>query len=292
MRRPFLLFSAVAGLASTLGLTAVAEVSRQDVAGPGVTLGDGWYKSEAYAGRTFRWVDNNASFTVRGSKSLAFVTVRVEGGPGLARTTFPLIVDDASGRQATAVQVTAAQPEQTLILPVKPNEDTRFSLHVEGGGKRTGSDPRTLNFRVFSIAEIGAPAPKVVSAGPEITSAEVRLGDGWYPLEHFKGETFRWVRNDARIVVQSAKSGHAQVKVLVQAGPSLASSPLRLTLRDEKGATVGAASVKDRATTYFTVDLAAGSTAFVLHADDAGDKQAPNDSRVLNFRVFRAAVLR
>lgn len=295
MRGSFLLFTAAAGLMSALGLyrsIAVAELSRKDIAGPGITLGDGWYKSEAYAGRDFRWVDNNASFTVRGSKSLAFVSVQLEGGPGLATTTFPLIVEDASGRQVTAVEVTAEQPRQLLILPLAPNVDTRFTLHVEGGGKHAGNDPRTLNFRVFSIAQIGVQAPAATATGSDITNADVRLGEGWYPLETVKGETFRWVRNDARLVVRAPKNEHAQLKLLVQAGPSLASSPLRLDVRDKKGVSVGSASVKDRATMYFTIDLVQGSNIFVLHADDAGDKKAPNDTRVLNFRVFRAALIR
>ena len=298
MRRSLLLLSAVAGLAlSSFGFHAIdpaIAAAQPDIAGPGITLHDGWYRDEAYAGQEFRWVNNDASFSVRGSKSPALVTIRVEGGPGLSTTTFPLIVRDASGRQVDAIQVTSAQPQQTLILPVTPNQETHFSLHVDGGGKHVGADSRTLNFRVFSIAEVGAPpsAPApVAQAAVEITGSSVRLGESWYPLESFKGETFRWVRNDAQVVVRAPKSGHGQLKVALQAGPSLASAPLHLELRDSRGSAVGSASVKDRATTYFTVDLASGNNVFFLHADDAGSKVASGDTRVLNFRVFRVALI-
>jgi hypothetical protein len=296
MPRFFLLPPIVALLVAMLfyvhAVAPAAATAQSDIAGPGVMLGDGWYKEEAYGGQEFRWVDNDASFSVRCAKSLAFVAIRAEGGPGLSTTTFPLIVRDASGRQVDAVEVTAGQPQQTLILPVVPNEDTHFSLHVDGGGKRMGSDSRTLNFRVFSIAEAGnVPQAQPAAQSVEITSSDVRLGDGWYPLENFKGETFRWVRNDAQLVVHVPKDGHAQLKVAVQAGPSLAASPLHLDLRDARGEVVGSASVKDRAVTYFTVDLTSGNNVFFLHANDAGAKVASGDSRVLNFRVFRLALV-
>ena len=138
-----------------LAVVIAASSMRPDIAGPGIVLGKGWYPYETYQGAHFRWVDDDARFTIPAPKrKLAYVMIRAEGGPGLATTTFPLRVLDASGRQVAAVQVTAAQPEQLLILPVRPGVPNTFRLHVDGGGKHAGKDPRILNFRVFRMTRI------------------------------------------------------------------------------------------------------------------------------------------
>ena len=138
-----------------LAALIAASPARADIVGPGIVLGQGWYAYETYQGAHFRWVDDDARFTIPAPKRrLAYVMIRAEGGPGLGTTTFPLRVLDASGRQVDAVQVTATQPQQLLILPVRPGVANTFRLHVDGGGKHVGKDPRILNFRVFRIALI------------------------------------------------------------------------------------------------------------------------------------------
>jgi len=141
-----------------------------DITSPGISLGSNWWAFESYQGKSFRWVNNDASFTITAPTArLVYVKIRAEGGPGLGTTTFPLRVLDGRRRQVDAVFVTAQAPEQTLILPVAAGSNV-FILHVDGGGKHSRSDTRILNFRVFALTFPGA---KQVTADAEIRGGEI-----------------------------------------------------------------------------------------------------------------------
>jgi hypothetical protein len=267
-----------------------------DIASSGILLQRGWYPLEASAGRSFRWVDNDATFTIEAPTArLVFVTLAAEGGPGLGTTSFPVRVLDAGGRQVDAVLVTAQQRDNVLILPVNAGGST-FKLHVDGGGKRVGADPRILDFRVFALTFPGTHAAQVSTvhaaqrAGADITEGGVRIGNGWYPLEHFAGNTFRWVDNDAQLIVDAPKPQRAQLRLSVATGPGMAQRPFTLFLRDRGGRALGSARVNDLSNVTFPVELRLGPNAFVLHGDGGG-KPAVNDPRTLNFRVLHVALV-
>jgi hypothetical protein len=284
----FVAFLFAAGL-----VAAAATAPALDIASSGVVLGPGWYGLETDRGRQFRWVDNDATFTVKAPTArLVYLNIAAEGGPGVGSTSVAVRVLDTKGRQVDAVLITALQEQQLLILPVSAGGST-FRLHVDGGGKRAGKDSRRLNFRVFALTFPGTgPAPVAAPpapSGPDIADNGVLIGNGWYPLEHFKGDTFRWVDNDAQLVVEAPKDEHAQLWLSVESGPGMSQRPFQLFLRDAGGHAVGSARVKDLTNLYFTVDLRPGKNAFVLHADGGG-KSTPHDPRTLNFRVLHVTL--
>jgi hypothetical protein len=256
----------------------------------GVTLGSGWYRYETYRGQHFRWVSNDARFVVSSSETTPLhLAFDVEPGPGLGDAkSFALLVNDSSGKTLARNLV---KGKQTVVfnLPTTPGRPATFMLHVDGGGKKIASDPRTLNFRVFGIAP--ASAAQVASGGPDIISeADVTLGKNWYPLEHFGGETFRWVDNDAQVIVASKAAQTRRLKVVAAAGPSIVSpANFNLELRDQAGAPIQVGKIKARGTVYLELPLAAGSNTFALHAKSTGRK-ARNDARILDFRVFSLSV--
>jgi hypothetical protein len=257
--------------------------------GTGVTLGQGWYRFETYGGQSFRWVSNDARLVVRHpAGSTAHLELDVEPGPGLGQgvTHFDLFVRAANGNVVARVPVAGKQAVD-LNLPVQPGKDATFTLHVAGGGRHIAGDPRVLDFRVFRIATATGTTPE----GPDISSdPNLVLGDNWYPLEHFGGETFRWVDNDAQLIVNSDRAQTRRLKIVAAAGPSIKSpGNFMLALRDKKSETLQAGKIKARGTLYFSLPLAAGSNTFALHADSTG-KKAPNDPRVLDFRVFSLGV--
>jgi len=57
-------------------------------------------------------------------------------------------------RNASGTTVATINPDKkgnaTFSIPVKAGANS-FTLHVTGGGQKTSSDPRILNFRVFSL---------------------------------------------------------------------------------------------------------------------------------------------
>jgi hypothetical protein len=275
---------------TSLPATALATKGADIVAaGTGVTLGKGWYRYETYRGLHFRWVSNDARFLVHAPPATPLnLAFDVEAGPGLGTTNFTLLVKSSSGGTIARVPVKGKQ-SVIVTLPVTPGKDAAFSLHVDGGGQKVASDPRVLNFRVFSVAKSNG--AQLASGGPDIVSdPDVELGKNWYPLEHFAGETFRWVDNDAQVIVTSKSAQTRRLKVVAAAGPSIVSpANFILQLRDKSGRPIQIGKIKARGTVYLELPLVAGLNTFALHADSTGRK-APNDARVLDFRVFSLSV--
>jgi len=266
--------------------TAGPDIVARDL---GIALGKGWYPYESFHGQAFRWVDNDAQIVVgRPLASPERLSVTAEAGPGLGTVKFALSIRDAAGHVVQTVPVDGRERVQ-IALPVQPGHPATFTLHVAGKGKHVPKDPRILSFRVFEI-EPGNPAP----SGPklqEITrSPNVRIGRNWYPLEHFNGETFRWIDNDAEFIVTSDAVGQKRLRLDVAAGPSIKSpGDFELALEDPSGTQLQLADVHDRGTTYLNLPLHAGTNAFRLHVTSTGQK-APHDPRVLDFRVFSLSV--
>jgi hypothetical protein len=123
------------------------------------------------------------------------------------------------------------------------------------------------------------------------TTNDVALGSGWGRLEVHRGETFRWVSNDAIVYVATLRRVDHQVQLQLEPGPGVGLKPFNLQVLDgaENRAKL---SIRGRQPAVFV--LPAGEPAvhaLTLHTDDGG-KSSPNDSRVLNFRVFKIAVSR
>ncbi len=283
------------------GDQAAADIAAD---GAGLRLGAGWFPLETYAGETFRWVGNDAEVVVERTDARA-LTFEVEPGPGVGSKPFTLRVLDGAGAEIMAAEVRGRQRIE-IPLPAGLGGSAIFRLHADGGGLPTPSDPRTLNFRVFkleltgSAASYDAAALATLNAIPDIAPTEFRqaldrgeiptdglfVGEGWYPFESLNGETFRWVANDAEIVV-TAPSAAREIDLEIEPGPGLGLQPFELQLLDQQGHVVARAQVRGREAVKVALPTTAGQQAvFRLHADGGG-LPTPNDSRTLNFRVFR-----
>ena len=115
----------------------------------------------------------------------------------------------------------------------------------------------------------------------------VQFGNGWYPLETYGGQTFRWANNDAAITVRIAKS--SELVVDVEPGPGEGGRPGVLHLLDAAGEDVGSKTIVGRQLVKFTLPQGASPKSFVLHIDGGGAK-VPSDPRILDFRVFSVSV--
>jgi hypothetical protein len=259
--------------------------------GSGITLGTGWYLHENGAGGSFRWVANDAQFIVnRPTGSVKKIAITAEPGPGLGETKMTLHVLDRNGKQVASAVFNGKQ-RQRFDLGVTPGQDSLFVLRVDGGGKRVPHDPRTLNFRVFSIDDASSDA--ALGAGhPDIAGPGITLSDNWYPLEEYNNQTFRWVNNDARFDVTSAAAQTKRLKVLLAPGPGLTKpSSFDISLRDASGKEIQKATVHGLSTIYLNLPLAEGSNRFSLHVDGGGKAGgAKGDTRTLDFRVFSLTV--
>jgi hypothetical protein len=249
----------------------------------GVTLGSGWYPLEHYGGQTFRWVDDRAQFTIdRPASNDKTVAFDVEAGPGIGKPAFVLRVRDRSGHDV-ASQLVNGRERVAFELPVRANVASTFELRPVGGGKPAPHENRILNFRVFAVDD----RPSIALATPDIVSqGDVHIGRNWDPLEHFQGQTFRWVDNDAEISIDASHAGTKTLALDVSAGPAIVQpGDFAISLRDASGKTIATTHVRAAGTASFAVPLRKGANAFSLHVATTG-RFAPRDKRVLDFRVF------
>jgi hypothetical protein len=127
----------------------------------------------------------------------------------------------------------------------------------------------------------------------------VRLGAGWFQREMSGEEPFRWVDNDAELIISPPKhspvtsSGAQQARVLVldiEPGPGVNMSPFLLELRDASGKHLSEIRVKRRSVVTFALpNSEREEIRVVLHTGDGGIR-IPSDLRTLNFRLFRCKV--
>ena len=281
-------FMLILGCARTPAAAGAGDDITQ--AGSGLTLGSGWYTREVSDGRTFHWANNDAAIVIHNPQSdLEKVSIEIQGGPGLQHAQdFGLHLRDASNRDIAFVHVPGTQTVR-FDIPVRHGRDETVKLHVDGGGKKVPKDPRTLNFRVFSIATAFADE-KLAPGHPDIAAAPIHIGKNWYGLEMFKGDTFRWVNNDAEFTIDAKKSEQRRIKIVAEAGPAV-KNPAKwtLSLEDSSGKVLQTTSIVARRVAYLSVPLQVGTNAFRLHVDGTGIK-APGDSRTLSFRVFTMAL--
>jgi FkbM family methyltransferase len=118
-------------------------------------------------------------------------------------------------------------------------------------------------------------------------SDAITTGQGWYPFEHYRGQTFRWVANDAELIIREPTGTRQTLSLEVEPGPGVGSRPFMLQVLDEKGHPAATAEVKGRRVIHMRLPIVKGQSAiFRLHVEGGGIP-VPNDPRILNFRVFR-----
>jgi hypothetical protein len=120
----------------------------------------------------------------------------------------------------------------------------------------------------------------------DIVSPErgITLGGNWFPRELSGAEPFRWVDNDAELIV--AQPGEVSLSLDVEPGPGVDGEAFRLDIRDAAGATLASTIVERRSTVSLTLPVTRPDAHVFLHTDYGGAKIA-SDLRTLNFRVFR-----
>lgn len=122
-------------------------------------------------------------------------------------------------------------------------------------------------------------------------SRDIALGDGWYALETYRGQRFRWASNDVSVNVAVLDAAQALLQLVVEVGPGLGQDPLELTARLEDGTTLGTAIVKTKAPVSFALPPAfPRAYRVILSVRGGGKKGSYNDPRILNFRAFSIAV--
>ena len=116
-----------------------------------------------------------------------------------------------------------------------------------GDGRAVGA---RLSFIGFGPKSAQKGAPSDISRG-----LNLQLGDGWGVLETFQNETFRWVDNDAHIVVAADQGGSYVLSMILEPGPGVGSKPFLLKVLDAGGRQVSAEPVQRRESVNFILGI-------------------------------------
>jgi hypothetical protein len=231
------------------------------------------------------WVAETAAVDLEQPEGKQAVTVRgtIPQVAGAAfQTEVELRVDDRS-----VARRTVGPGDFQIAAPVTGKPGRR---RVEVGFSKTqdlpGADGRAVGARLEFLGFEPARASEGHGPADILASPGMQLGEGWGVLETFRNETFRWVDNDAQLILTPAKAEDGHLLVTLEPGPSIG-RPMVLKTLDASGRQIDAVRVQRRQTVELLLPVDAGKpNEFRLHVDGGG-KPAPNDPRILNFRVFR-----
>jgi hypothetical protein len=125
-----------------------ADDGHDIASGGSVRLGANWFELESAPTETFRWVDDDAELLISPEAGETVLVLDVEPGPGVTRGALALELRDNQGNRISEVRV-RRRSVITFTLPDGIKGTIRVRLHPRNGGRKIGSDLRTLNFRVF-----------------------------------------------------------------------------------------------------------------------------------------------
>lgn len=170
-------------------------------------------------------------------------------------------------------------------VPAMPGKH-RIELSFDNPQILPAGDGRAIGARL-SFAGFEEEARRAVGTDIVAPDAGIRIGSGWQVLETFHNETFRWVTNDAQILIAAPRAGTQRLKIALASGPGLQGKSFLLQARDPSGRQVAAVQVRGRQTVELFLPVQAGENDFRLHVDGGGHATPGKDPRILNFRVFR-----
>jgi hypothetical protein len=169
----------------------------------------------------------------------------------------------------------------TITVPVSPIRRIA-AVYVEWGGF-TGmlANGVVCLLRKFQFEMKAAPGADVFD-----TPSGVRPGRGWYALENYRLETFRWVRNQAEIILSPAAEDSITLLLQIEPGPGVGHHAFELLVRNESGEIVECCTVSRLGLVSIPLKRKPGRTETFSLGLEGGDLVGAVDPRILNFRIF------
>lgn len=268
-------------------------------AADGVVPVEGWYGCERDGGGELcRWVRDGAAFRVEPRPGPgAALSIELEPGPNVAFKPFELTILDEHDRPI-AVGVVTGRQLLRVTLPTDAHRPRTFRMSLRHRWTPVASDGRALDFRVFRMRWVEG-APHAPPADPrhnfirtdlhlDVVPPEsgFRFGDSFHGPEIWDGELFRWVSNDAQLIVPPPPAGCGALQIELEAGPCVQGRPFELQIRDAHDAIVARGLVRDRQTVLITLPHSGDAEAEYRLRVLGGDHPTPHDTRLLNYRVL------
>ena len=202
------------------------------------------------------------------------------------RTDIELLVDDTT---VTRQSVGTGSFQLSARVAGRAGR-RRVHLAISSLQQLPGEDGRKVGALLQFIGFESSVPGDASSVSDILTSSAAQLGAGWGVLETFNNETFRWVENDAHVLLAAPSEPFVELSAVVEAGPGVGASTFLLKVFDSSGKQVADAQAPGRSTVRMFIPVEPRKSADLRLHVDGGGKVAPNDGRILNFRVFRLTV--
>jgi hypothetical protein len=115
----------------------------------------------------------------------------------------------------------------------------------------------------------------------------VYFGAGWFEVETYTTERFRWIRDEAEVFLKVPEGGGV-LALDLEPGPGVGTLPQRLLVLADSGNTIAELRIMGRSVVRFSIPRPAdGKPVRIRFCVPEGGRPVPNDTRIMNFRFFR-----
>ena len=196
---------------------------------------------------------------------------------------------DKNNRPTASAPVLKRQSVE-LAVPLDPNQINIFKLRLIETRPSHDDGAVETAFRIYCKGKFPNLTHRPRGAVEDVVSPGLRLGRNWYPLEGEDGNRFRWVDNDAEIVVESEWIEGAKLMLTVQPGPGVGGNPFQLQVIDSDGHVLSQTEITGRQEVRCLLPAATRSKRiYRLHAVGGGAPSPGGDPRILNFCVLKVS---
>lgn len=257
-----------------------------------VLLGLDWYPYEIYRGESFRWVGKDTSEIILNSinKRNHSLLLNLEPGPGCG--TEPLKLEILYRNKILQSGIISGRKNFEIQIPKEMYNNypsQKIFKIVSNGNLKVPSDPRVLSYRVFniSLAKVGSKKGDIIN---ENYLNQIEIGKGWYSIEKYKGESFRWVGKDtSEIILYDVDKKHQSLLLGLEPGPGCGNEPLKLLILYknkiiQKGIISGRKNLEIQLPKEASTDFQSEMVLKLL--TENGNYEIASDPRILNYRVF------
>jgi hypothetical protein len=172
-----------------------------------------------------------------------------------------------------AREIWRGNPDVHIRLPMSQARLANLQLKQDGSGVSFSARALKRSLRGANGADDFLPP-----------GMRARWKTGWYPLEYFKGETFRWMQKRGEVVWLSPDQSSGHLVLHVEPGPAVGFKPCQVEICDQRGEVINVQEVRGRST--IRIPISGGLAASLEVRGGGSPKNAPGDPRTLALRVF------
>ncbi|MCS6951951.1 MAG: hypothetical protein RMK57_00830 [Bryobacterales bacterium] len=116
----------------------------------------------------------------------------------------------------------------------------------------------------------------------------ISFGAGWFLPESHAAVVYRWAGQEAELEVAPPPDRHVALALELEPGPGVGFETLVLEIRDAQRRCLEVVEVRGRSELILTLPFGSDDCRRLRLRTRGGGRRVPYDTRILNFRVFRA----